>query len=139
MKDTLPSTLGTLALEAMRKAGKAGYAIKVIRRSGITTIDLLPDQVLRIGRRHANDIVIEHASASRDHAVIHGGDPPTVEDLESKTGTRVQGNPIPTRTRVPLAAGSIVEIADAIFHVRFGPGSDNAEAGSPEPTTQPGR
>jgi len=118
MKDTLPSTLGSLDLEASPRAPI--YALQIIGAAGVVSRIVQPGQQIRIGRRRESDIVVEHPGASRDHAVIHGGDPPTVEDLGSSNGTRVQGNKIASRSRVPLPAGSVVDIAGTIIHVRRG-------------------
>jgi transcriptional regulator with GAF, ATPase, and Fis domain len=118
MKDTLPSTLGSLDLEAQPRAPT--YALQIIGAAGIVSRIIQPGQSVRIGRRRESDIIVEHASASRDHAVIQGGEPPTIEDLGSSNGTRVQGNRIAPRTPVQLPAGSVVEVAGTIIHVRRG-------------------
>ena len=119
MKDTLPSTLGRIALEETFKdrLGRL-YAVQIIGAAGVSSIILQQGQTLRIGRRRDSEIVVEHPGASRDHAIIHEGDPPQIEDLESNNGTRVQGNPIATVRAHPLPVGSVVEIAGTILHVR---------------------
>src|SRR5258708_13050050 len=104
MKDTLPSTLGSLDLEAQPRAPT--YALQIIGAAGIVSRIVQPGQSIRIGRRRESDIIVEHASASRDHAVIQGGEPPTIEDLGSSNGTRVQGNRIAPRTPLQLPAGT---------------------------------
>jgi transcriptional regulator with GAF, ATPase, and Fis domain len=118
MKDTLPSTLGSLDLEAQTRGPV--YALQIIGSAGVVSRTLQPGQTVRIGRRRESDIIVEHPGASRDHAIILGGDPPTVEDLGSSNGTKVQGNRIASNARVPLPAGSIVEVAGTIVHVRRG-------------------
>src|SRR4051812_14586874 len=118
MKDTLPSTLGSFALEANAKDPSSRYSFQIIGPLGVTIAPLKTGQVLRIGRRPDCEIVIEHPSASRDHALIYGGDPPEIEDLDSNNGTKVQGSRIAARTRIPLPAGSVVDIAGTVLHVR---------------------
>jgi two-component system response regulator AtoC len=120
MPDTpLPSTMGSLELrEGVQDASRRVYALQVIGASGVSTLTLAPGQKLRVGRRRDSDVVIEHAAASRDHATIYGGDPPEVEDLGSNNGTRVQGNRIAPRMRVPVPMGSVIEIAGTVLHVR---------------------
>src|SRR5262249_17004510 len=106
MKDTLPSTLGSLDLEAQARGPV--YALQIIGASGAVSRTLQPGQTVRIGRRRESDVIVEHPGASREHAVIYGGDPPTIEDLGSSNGTKVQGNRIAANTRIPLPAGSVV-------------------------------
>ena len=45
---------------------------------------------LTIGRAPGNDIRLDDVSVSRRHAVLHLGQPMSVEDLGSATGTRVR-------------------------------------------------
>ncbi len=117
-KDTLPSTLGSLDLQSARP--RQTYALQIIGSSAVTSRTLQPGQLVRIGRRPESEVVVDHPAASRDHAIIYGGEPPEIEDLGSRNGTRVQGNRIASASRVPLPAGSVVEIAGTVFHVRHG-------------------
>jgi transcriptional regulator with GAF, ATPase, and Fis domain len=118
MKDTLPSTLGSLELEAATRGPI--YSLQIIGAAGVSTRTLQPGQTVRIGRRRESDIIVEHPGASREHAVIYGGEPPTIEDLGSSNGTKVQGNRIAPSTRIPLPVGSVVDVAGTIVHVRRG-------------------
>jgi two-component system, NtrC family, response regulator AtoC len=129
VKDDLPSTLGSAELKEAAKGRLGGfYALQVIGASGTSTVIVRPDKTLRVGRRRDSEIVVEHPGASRDHALIHPGEPPEIEDLASNNGTRVQGNLIPPRTRTPLPVGSVVEIAGTILHVRHLSSSPDEEA-----------
>src|SRR4051812_2391405 len=107
MKDTLPSTLGSFALESAKDHG-GRYSLGVVGPAGTNTLVLATGEMVKIGRRRDGDIVLEHPSASREHAVIYGGEPPAIEDLDSNNGTFVQGARIAARTRVPLPVGSVV-------------------------------
>jgi len=51
----------------------------------------LRDRELVIGRGRGCDLVVDHASLSRRHAVVRPGPPATVQDLGSTNGTRVAG------------------------------------------------
>jgi transcriptional regulator with GAF, ATPase, and Fis domain len=118
MKDTLPSTLGSLDLESNSRGPV--YALQIIGAAGVLSRTLQPGQTVRIGRRRESDIIVEHPGASREHAIIYGGDPPSIEDLGSSNGTKVQGNRIASNSRISLPAGSVVEVAGTIVHVRRG-------------------
>src|SRR4051812_33116029 len=75
---------------------------------------------VRIGRGSDNDVVIDDASVSRRHALLHAGPPLTLEDLGSANGTQVHeprgpgpsGDTVGLRRitgqRVLLAVGDIV-------------------------------
>jgi transcriptional regulator with GAF, ATPase, and Fis domain len=113
----LPSSGGSLN-QPEADANSRPYTLQFVSASCLRTIPLPRGVVLRIGRNADSDVVLDHPSASDDHAVIHGGDPPELEDLRSDEGTRVHGSRIASGRRVALKAGSIIEIADARFHVR---------------------
>ncbi len=70
--------------------------------------------VVTIGRSRANDISLDDARVSRHHArVIRDGRGYTVEDLNSRNGTRVDDRAV--RDAVPLVDGSILRIGDSVF------------------------
>ena len=63
---------------------------------------------LRIGRDASNDVVLDDPNVSRFHAeVVRDGDVVTLEDLGSRNGTRVEGEPI---RRAALPAGAAIGI-----------------------------
>lgn len=69
-----------------------------------------------IGRMDSADLVLEDASVSRVHAkIVHenGGD--VIVDLESSTGTWVNGEQV---GRHRLQDGDVIEIADARIEYR---------------------
>jgi FHA domain len=72
-----------------------------------------------IGRSPGEDgIRINSSFASAQHARIDlGSNGPTVTDLGSTNGTRVDGRRIPPHSAVPLAAGSEVSFADVSARV----------------------
>ena len=82
---------------------------------GQVTFPLVLGEVL-IGRLDSVDLVLEDASVSRVHAKIvkeNGVD--VIIDLESRTGTRVNGTPV---ARHALANGDVIEIASARMEYR---------------------
>jgi diguanylate cyclase (GGDEF)-like protein len=69
----------------------------------------------QIGRESANDVCLNEGSVSRKHAKIYWDrDRYYVEDLQSKNGTRINGNVIESGQRVqveegvPIAVGNVV-------------------------------
>jgi two-component system response regulator AtoC len=90
--------------------------------------ELPPDGKLTIGRGRGNDVCIDHPSVSREHAVLWGLDPVTVEDLGSTNGTTVAGTRIPRGARVAVTRGQVVGIGAAVLLVRTGPETEVASA-----------
>src|SRR5512144_1020833 len=85
-------TLGPFARPHVAAMWPGGSAIK----------ELPPGARVTVGRGKNCDIVIEHPSVSREHAVFHGGDPAEVEDLGSTNGTFVGGASIGKSGRAPV-------------------------------------
>jgi len=83
----------------------------------------LPDGAsVSLGRSPDADVPIAHTSVSRMHAVVRGGRPPSIEDLGSANGTRVNGARITPGQAVPLSAGSLIEIGSVVVLVQGGTG-----------------
>jgi transcriptional regulator with PAS, ATPase and Fis domain len=72
---------------------------------------VLPDaSSITIGRSPDNDVCIDDHSVSRRHAVLHVGDPCTIEDNGSANGTLVRGAKIPRGERVSVTIGEILTL-----------------------------
>jgi len=85
---------------------------------GGTVAKELPDNGrVTVGRSRACDIMIDHPSVSREHAVFHGGRPIEIEDLGSTNGTSVGGVRIPKGARVAIERGQVVAIGAAVLVV----------------------
>jgi DNA-binding NtrC family response regulator len=84
---------------------------------GSATKELPPNARLTIGRSTRCDIVIDHPSVSREHAVFHGGPPLAIEDLGSMNGTQVNGVRAPSRSTLPFDGGEVVTIGAAVLVV----------------------
>jgi two-component system response regulator AtoC len=128
MNDT-PSTLSVPIEDLKRTSGAC--TLVVVSDSGTSQLVMEPERPICIGRSRSSDVVIDHPSASRCHAVFHPGDPPEIEDLGSSNGTWVQGQRIPTAVRVPVPPGTGVVIAGVSLFVR-NPGADTS-SGRAEP------
>lgn len=66
-----------------------------------------------VGRTANNDVAVEDPSVSRLHAFFEPGPPWTLRDAGSRLGTRVNGNPAPTATK--LRSGDQVQFGDVDF------------------------
>ena len=67
------------------------------------------------GRSHTADLRIASNSVSRQHALICAGSPPTIQDLHSSNGTRVDGQKLEGGQSVSFTAGRVVELGDALL------------------------
>lgn len=84
-----------------------------------TTLLRLPAQVMRIGRTHDNDLVLDDLEVSRHHAELRrmpGGDY-EITDLGSYNGTYVNGRLVTSQT---LTENDLVGIGHSTFRVRDG-------------------
>jgi DNA-binding NtrC family response regulator len=82
---------------------------------------------LLIGRATDADVRIDHASISRQHAIVRVGTPITIEDLGSANGTRLHGRLLPAGTPVPIRPGEVVDLGSVLLVVQ------------PRPRTAPAR
>ncbi|HEY6561595.1 MAG TPA: sigma 54-interacting transcriptional regulator [Polyangiaceae bacterium] len=134
MTDTLRPASKTSPSVGMEPTatGSEGYTLLAVSDKGFRSIPLRREQKLKIGRRDSNDLVIDHPSVSREHALIYGGDPPEVEDLQSSNGTLVQGLRIEPQQRVPLGIGSVIAIGNVSIFLRQGVLAADPRAASTE-------
>jgi two-component system, NtrC family, response regulator AtoC len=132
-------TLSSTTDESERAAVSAlhGHNLLVVSDGGIRSVELPIASILRIGRKAGLEIIVDHPTVSREHAIIYGGNPPSVEDLGSRNGTSVQGTRVPPRQRVPLRTGYIVAIGDVNIFVRSASGSLDDDD-PPSEQTSPG-
>jgi len=77
--------------------------------------DLPPDEPVVFGRAETCELRVDHPSVSRKHARFHGGWPVTVEDLRSRNGTVVRGNPLSNKQLVPIRPGDVIECGDVLL------------------------
>jgi two-component system response regulator AtoC len=76
-----------------------------------------------LGRDPASGIVVDDASVSREHACVYVKDGVvTIEDLGSRNGTRVRGQPLRRGERVTLAVNEIFELGAVNIAVKGLPG-----------------
>jgi transcriptional regulator with PAS, ATPase and Fis domain len=119
MKQTIPPPDPRFA-GATDAAEASGYKVVVCALEGVSEYHLPPGRKLVIGRGTQNDIVIPHDAVSRTHAAIFGGEHPEIEDLESRNGTRIDGQKIEPGKRMELRNGTGVQIGPATLFVHRG-------------------
>jgi two-component system response regulator AtoC len=87
---------------------------------GYTACFLPASGKIVIGRSQTADLRISSTSVSREHALVRAGSPPTIEDLGSSNGTRVDGQRLEAGQVVPLTAGRVVELGNALVVLQDG-------------------
>ena len=76
---------------------------------------LIPEGDFLLGRVHGEGMNIDDARCSRRHAMIRrSGDSLSIEDLDSRNGIRVNGNPVKAQ---PLVPGDRIAIGDTTLRV----------------------
>ena len=73
-----------------------------------------------IGRASSCDLVIDHASVSRHHAMLQVS-PLQITDQRSRNGTRVRGQAIEPGVAVSLAVGDAIQIGQATVLIQYRP------------------
>lgn len=87
--------------------------LKVTTADGKQKIVALDGKLpVMIGRSNEADIALPDKKVSRKHAVLSGNssDSIFIEDMNSRTGTRVNGIPVSSKTR--LALGDVIQIGE---------------------------
>lgn len=106
-------------LKPVRSAGRTrGLRVVTFWSGGSASYELLPGAELSVGRVDGCDVQIHDESVSRQHAVLRGGPPASIEDLESANGTFVGDRKLPARVAVPLEPSTVVELGDALLLLR---------------------
>jgi transcriptional regulator with PAS, ATPase and Fis domain len=91
----------------------AGDALLVAGEGRLSTHELREEVV--IGRDPSCDIVVAHRSFSRRHARVRRGPPLTVQDLDSRNGTRVGTSTVRGGEPIAIHAGDAFHIGPFTF------------------------
>ena len=102
----------------------AGY-IHVICDGNLMVYPLPSSGQLVIGRSEDADIRIQHASVSREHALLRIGPPCTIEDLGSLNGTQLQGQRLVPKQPQVFGPDQVIAIG-AVLLVRQGTNQETA-------------
>ena len=106
----------------------------VLCEEQVVRCELLVNAAITFGRGHGCGLSVDHRSVSRAHARFHGGEPVTVEDLDSHNGTRVNGIPIRPKERVPLSPGDVLQCGEALLFLQSLPAEERpVEVGRCDP------
>jgi DNA-binding NtrC family response regulator len=122
-----------------------GDLLLIIGHGRMTTHEI-GGRDLVIGRGAGSDVVVDHASLSRRHALLRPGPPLTVQDLASTNGTRIGRTVIQGGDPVALAPGEGFHIGPFTFlvvsrergDVRSVSGRDLLRVVDPTPNGLPG-
>jgi pSer/pThr/pTyr-binding forkhead associated (FHA) protein len=98
----------------------------VVRRDGAEASHPIPGS-LTVGRGYAADLSLTDPEVSREHASVRvDGTTVVVEDLESANGTKVNGVPIESATR--LEHGDVMTVGTTDIEVRVETGEEALSA-----------
>jgi DNA-binding NtrC family response regulator len=97
---------------------RAGRSLVVLGDGQLATHPLPATGSVTIGRSAKCDIAIFNKSISRKHALLHLGDPLTIEDLDSVNGTRVAGDLIAPNVATHVRQGEVIELGDVSILVQ---------------------
>ncbi|NBD36703.1 MAG: FHA domain-containing protein [Chloroflexi bacterium] len=96
-----------LQIQVLHKSSKGGDEYPVLKGE------------LKLGRRPDNDVVLDNSKVSGRHAkLIFDREALLVVDLDSRNGTRLNGQPLPPQTPTPFRPGDVMTIGPFALRVR---------------------
>jgi DNA-binding NtrC family response regulator len=99
--------------DAAREPGERPRLCAMISVDGVVTTKPLPESgEVTIGRDPSCDLVIQHASVSRQHAKLRMS-PLQITDTGSRNGTRLRGAALEAGAPTPLSVGEALQIGEA--------------------------
>jgi two-component system, NtrC family, response regulator AtoC len=136
--ERLTRSLETVEVKSVDDEG--GFALVAVFPDSRWARFLLPAQgTTVIGRSRQASVSLEHESISRRHAVVHVGDDGVAfEDLGSRNGTRVRGQPLKRGEQVEVGPGEIVDVGSLLVLIE-GPRKRLAPAWKERPEPQESR
>ncbi|MBL8741960.1 MAG: sigma 54-interacting transcriptional regulator, partial [Myxococcales bacterium] len=105
--------------------------VTALWEGGMVSHPITSDSIV-VGRAADANVVIDHRSVSRRHALLRLGARLTVEDLGSANGTRVRGHTIAPGESVVVEWGEPIEVGSTVVIVRAG---EAASASPPRPAS----
>ncbi|NUO53568.1 MAG: sigma 54-interacting transcriptional regulator [Polyangiaceae bacterium] len=110
-----PSEEDTLRLKA---PGPGQGSLTALWDGGSATLALPETGNCIVGRSSTAQVVIDHSSLSRHHAMLHLGTDLEIQDLGSSNGTKVRGRLLKAQERVPVSWGEPFEIGRVVVIAR---------------------
>jgi hypothetical protein len=102
-----------------RQGGEVRLVLVAFCDEAVIPFELPPaGGAVTVGRGDGCELRVDHPSVSRAHARFNIGAVSTVEDLDSRNGTRVRGIPISSKHLVSLQPGDVVECGDVLLLLR---------------------
>jgi len=108
----------TTKLRSRPPLGSPSQRLVAFWDGGSFSRELPPGARLVIGRSEECDVRIPDESVSRRHAVVYGGPPPRIEDLESANGVHLGELRLDPNTPTVLLPGNVAELGAALIVVR---------------------
>lgn len=124
-------TWGALPTPATAFSTTESLALVVFEAGTASVLPLASGDEWVIGRAESAHVRFANSTVSRVHAVVRGGVLPTVEDLGSSNGTRVDGVALARGERRPLRPGSVISFGQVAVSVQL------VDAGVREPLASP--
>jgi two-component system, NtrC family, response regulator AtoC len=109
----------------------SGTCLLVLGDEHFASYAVRPGEDAVIGRETGCAIRLKGDQVSRRHAIVHGGQPTTVEDLGSKNGVKVHGRRLPSGERHPVLPGESFQIGGYIVVVLAGPVTEVGSSDGP--------
>ena len=82
-----------------------------------------------VGRGQQASFRIPHGQISRRHCeLLESNGSVFIRDLGSTNGTMVKGTMLPSKTKVPISPGSVVQLGDLAFRVNYVASNDGRAA-----------
>ena len=101
-------------------------ALLLIAGEGLLTTHALTKPEVVIGRGEDCDIVVASQRLSRRHALLRLGPPLTLQDLDSRNGTRIAGEVRHGGAPLPLSVGDIFHVGRLSFVILGGPDASSS-------------
>jgi hypothetical protein len=115
--------------------------VLAIWRSGSSSVALPEAGQFLVGRGLGAGLRIDSASVSREHALVLGGEPPSIVDRDSANGVHVDGVRLQPGVATSFDRDSIIELGDAFLilddSLAMPPSFGDAEPAAPTPPSAP--